>query len=237
MVVALLLLGGAAALWWYQPWVKKPVPPPVVVNPNPPGPVTPPVPPVVLPPVPPGTLPPPVEPCPTGTVRSVDAPKFSLPYLHNQVRQRTTEYIVTYQPDCRGASIECWSEDSSGTRLLLNKQEYGPNLAFNQQWIITYSQFGNYVWVDQFKAPNLFVGRSVYEYDSAGKTIRLRRLDGHQRMLTRVTVERGSDEALGQITYERFNQFGVAIEVRQLTSLDDPAVTGEFFMFDQFGRK
>jgi hypothetical protein len=240
-----LLLGGlllaavVAGLMWWAPWHKhhKPCPPaPVIVTP--PTPVDPAVPPGVIPPRPPGPLPNPPADCPpAGTRTSANPPSFSLPYLHNQVRQRANEYVVTYLPDCQGATLEAWVRDGRGNDLLLARQEYGANLAFNRQLIVNYSPNGNWLWVDLFKAPNLFAGRTQYEYDANGRLSRVSSFNGRRTLLARVTVDRDGSGAVASATLERFNDFGVPLDAEKLNSLADALAAGDFYMPDRFAQK
>ena len=190
-----------------------------------------------LPTVPPSEPPPPVPTpvCQSGTVRSENPPNFVLPYLHNQVRQRATVYVTSYKPCCSGATLEAWYRQPSGSQfMLLNRQEYGSNLTFTQQWIVNYAELGNYLWVDRFEYPNLFTGRTLYEYNSTGKLIMIRRLDDRQRMLCRVTIDRCRGGEICSVYFERFNLFGVALEQRYLQSLDEALSIGDFYLTAQF---
>ncbi|SRR5579875_1342440 len=238
----LAVLAALVAIVWLRPWEHHgpPVKPPclwqcrpVVVCPpsgceQPKPPVTPPV---VIPPSPPAPIPPPHPTCPSGTTRSADPPSFVLPYLHNQVRGRVTEYTVTYAPNCQGATVV--GTDINGR--LVNIEEYGPNLAFSQQWIVNYSQFGDAVWVDLFTAPNVFVGRTMYEYDS-GRLMRVRLLDGHQRPIIIATYERNPDGSLCAVVVQRYNQFGVVVDVQRMSPSGIGTIAGDFYMFDRFGQ-
>lgn len=242
----LVVVGAIVALCWFHPWtikvVEKPHNPPVVVvcpgcnnqpsvQPTPSDPVTPPS---VIPPQQPPVQKPVT--CPAaGTYRSPNPPEFTLPYLHNLVRQRATEYVVTYQPNCGGAVMEAWL-GTGNDRLLLNVQEYGAGLAFCRQYIINYSQTGNELWVDLFTAPNLFVGRTLYEFNGSGSLVQIRLFDGHQKMQSRLVVNRDASGAITRIYRETYNQFGTVVDVQNYYSLGEALAGADYYLANRILR-
>lgn len=185
------------------------------------------------PPAPPTLMPPPATSCSEFRSPSATPPGFILPYLHNQVRFRVSEWTVRTRQNELGHVVA--GRDNTGRLVVW--MEFGAHCSFVQQWIVNYSTVGDSLWVDLFQAPNRFVGRTVYEYDNWGRLSLVKRLDGHQRPLTTATFERNPDGSLCKVVVRRFDLSGRLVDVLvSWYTVNATLMIDEFFQYELFGQ-
>jgi hypothetical protein len=181
---------------------------------------------------PPVILPPPPTSCTDYVSPSATPPAFILPYLHNQVRFRVTEWTVRCRQNEQGAVVA--GRDNAGRLVVW--MEFGPRCSFVQQWIVNYSTNGD-VGVDLFRAPNDFIGRTVYQYDGWGRLALVKRLDDQQRPLTTGTFERNPDGTLCRVVVRRFDIYGRLGDVQVSWNYPNSTLMiAEFFQYELFGQ-
>ncbi len=116
---------------------------------------------------------------------------------------------------------------------LTNVQDYGPSLRFNEQLIVNYAYES--VWIDRFRAPNDFTGRTLYQFDQGGNLLSVRRLDSQQRPVISATLQRNPEGALCGVEVRRYNEDGVIVEIQNYPP--DAALLHEaFFLYEMFGQ-
>lgn len=156
-------------------------------------------------------------------------PHIILPYLHNWVRQAVTQWTVK----CRGNNDGAVVTGSDEKGRLVNWQNYGPNWVFIQQWQIKYEYQQTTVML--FKAPNDFMGRSIYRYDQDNNVIEVRQLDSQQRQVVTATIQRRPGGSFYQTILKYYDSMAVMTNTRILDTPDDPQMASTFYLFETFG--
>lgn len=206
---------------------ENPTPPPTPVPPTPPSPPCTSCPPPVVPPTPPAT-------CGEDFASpSATPPAFIHRYLHNQVKARVTVWSVAKRAGNEGVVVT--GIDNEGR--LVNHMEFGPACRFDFQWIVNYGNSGNTLWVDRFEAPNVFVGRTVFEYDRWGQIANVTREDGYRRVVISAVFERNQDGSLCKVVVRRFATSGQVIDVKVSWYRPDAAVMlANFYLYEKYGQ-
>jgi hypothetical protein len=127
----------------------------------------------------------------------------------------------------RGAILT--GEDQRGQPL--NVLYYGPNLAFQCQMVVSYES-PNSVSVELWNAPEVFAGRTVYDYDPSGNAIQVRRLNAMSQPEVTLTVERRTGGRL----YDLKMDFADGRGTRQIydSSGYEAELDKEFYYFSVF---
>lgn len=139
-----------------------------------------------------------------------EAPDFSRRYLHNQILWQVAEWKLI-EGNCSGTVLE--GRDGNG-RLVV-RQFYGSTLGFGGQFTVKYA--GNGIEVDHFNSYNTFDGRTIYTLDGAGLLVRAQLLDGRQRGLNLVEIERdykGKVVSVASSTYYDTGRLGRGVYFR-----------------------
>lgn len=127
----------------------------------------------------------------------------------------------------RGAIVT--GEDQRGQPL--NALYYGPNLSFQYQMVISYESPKS-VNVELWNAPEVFAGRTVYDYDPSGNATQVRRLNAMSQPEVTLTVERRTGGRL----YDLKMDFADGRGTRQIydSSGYEAELDKEFYYFSIF---
>jgi hypothetical protein len=157
-----------------------------------------------------------------------------LPNIKDEIRQSAKLWRVNCQGTNAGAIVA--AEDEKGR--LINSLYYGPNWTYLNQWVVKYElpmspASPEQISVELWKAPNDFVGRTIYVYDQRHNLTEIRKLDYQEKPVVIANVERKQAGGFYQIVLQFFDGSGL---MRSLYQPDDPQLAKIFYLCEVFGK-
>lgn len=147
------------------------------------------------------------------------------------IKQSMLGAVRVWRCNCKGMDRGAilTGEDQRGQPM--NALYYGPNLTFQCQMLISYES-PNSVSVELWNAPEVFAGRTVYQYDPSGNVIQVRRLNAMSQPEVTLTVERRTGGRL----YDLKMDFADGRGTRQIydSSGYEAELDKEFYYFSVF---
>lgn len=147
------------------------------------------------------------------------------------IKQSMLGSVRVWRCNCKGMDRGAilTGEDQRGQPL--NALYYGPNLVYQCQMVISYES-PNSVSVELWNAPEVFAGRTVYDYDPSGNVVQVRRLNAMSQPEVTLTVERRTGGRL----YDLKMDFADGRGTRQIydSSGYEAELDKEFYYFSVF---